>query len=298
MNFAQLKAFHAVASAGSFTGAAALLGVSQPAVTMQVKALEEAHGVSLIDRRGRRLELTELGTALMDVTRRLFSQEEEARELLDAARELRRGHLRVGADAPIHVIALLAAFRQRYPGVHVSLAIGNSDEVLHGLLELRSDLAVLAEVPDDPRFHAIPAVRHRLVAFVPKRHPWARRKGIRLADLDRQPMVLREPGSITRRTFEAAAAAAAVSPQVAMQIESREAVREAVAAGLGVGVVSAAEFGHDARLRALPITDAVLENTEYLVCLRERRKLRLVRAVLEVAAETMPQRRETAAIPA
>jgi len=287
MNHGQLRAFHAVARAGSFTGAAALLGVSQPAVTLQVKALEEAYGASLFDRRGRRVAPTELGRALMEVTRRLFSLEEEARELLDAARELDRGHLRVGADAPMHVIALLARFRRRYPGVRVSLSIGNSNEVLRRLLELRSDVAVLAEVPADPRLHAVPAACHRLVAFVPKRHPWARRKGIRLAELDGQPMVLREAGSSTRRTFEAAVAEAGIAPQPAMEIESREAVREAVAAGLGVGVVAEAEFGNDQRLRALPFTDTVLENTEYLVCLQDRRQLRLVQAVLALAAGTM-----------
>ncbi len=287
MNLGQLRAFHAVARAGSFTGAAALLGVSQPAVTIQVKALEEAHGASLFDRRGRRVAPTELGRALMEVTRRLFSLEEEARELLDAARELAHGHLRVGADAPMHVIALLARFRRRYPGVRVSLSIGNSSEVLRRLFDLRSDVAVVAEVPADPRLHAVAAARHRLVAFVPKGHPWARRKGIRLAELDGQPMVLREPGSSTRRSFEAAAAEAGISPEVAMEIESREAVREAVAAGLGVGVVAEAEFGNDQRLRALPFTDAVLENTEYLVCLEDRRQLRLVQAVLALAAGTM-----------
>ncbi len=287
MNHGQLRAFHAVARAGSFTGAAALLGVSQPAVTIQVKALEEAHGASLFDRRGRRVAPTELGRALMEVTRRLFSLEEEARELLDAARELAHGHLRVGADAPMHVIALLARFRRRYPGVRVSLSLGNSKAVLRGLFDLRSDVAVLAEVPADPRLHAVAAARHRLVAFVPKGHPWARRKGIRLAELDGQPMVLREPGSSTRRSFEAAAAEAGIAPQVAMEIESREAVREAVAAGLGVGVVAEAEFGNDQRLRPLPFTDAVLENTEYLVCLEDRRQLRLVQAVLALAAGTM-----------
>ena len=287
MNHRQLRAFHAVARAGSFTGGAALLGVSQPAVTMQVKALEEAYGASLFDRRGRRAAPTELGIALMDVTRRLFSLEEEARELLDAARGLRRGRLRIGADAPVHVMALMARFRRRYPEVHVSLSIGNSKEVLHRLFDLQSDLAVLAEVPRDPRLHAMAAARHRLVAFVPKRHPWARRRGIRLAELDRQPMVLREPGSSTRRSFEAAIAKAGVAPRVVMEIESREAVREAVAAGLGIGVVAEAEFGSDQRLHALPLTDAVLETTEYLVCLEERRKLRLVDAVLKLAAETI-----------
>jgi aminoethylphosphonate catabolism LysR family transcriptional regulator len=274
MNHAQLRAFHA---------AAARLRVSQPAVTMQVKALEEAYGVELFRRRGRRVEQTELGQTLADLTRRLFGIEEEAEELLGAARKLRRGRLRVGADAPYHVIGLLAAFHERYPELKISLSVGNSAAVLRDMLDGRSDVAVLAEVDPDPRIHAVPCVRHRLIAFVARQSRWGRRKRIRLADLEGEPMILREVGSITRRTLEDALAAAGVKPRIVMEIESREAVREAVAAGLGVGVVSEAEFGRDARLSALVIDGAPLENTEYVVCLNERRKLRLVQAFFELA---------------
>jgi LysR family transcriptional regulator, low CO2-responsive transcriptional regulator len=286
MNHAQLRAFHAVASTGSFTAAAERLRVSQPAVTMQVKALEEAHGVELFRRRGRRVEQTDLGQALADLTRRLFGIEEEVEELLGAARKLRRGRLRVGADAPYHVIGLLAAFRESYPDLTISLGVGNSSAVLRDVLDGKSDVAVLAEVEPDPRIHAVPCGRHRLIAFVARQSRWGKRKRIRLADLEGEPMILREVGSITRRTLESALAAAGVRPHVVMEIGSREAVREAVAAGLGIGVVSEAELGQDARLTALAIEGAgqALENTEYVVCLSERRKLRLVQAFFDLAA--------------
>jgi aminoethylphosphonate catabolism LysR family transcriptional regulator len=283
MNHAQLRAFHAVASTGSFTAAAERLRVSQPAVTMQVKALEGAYGVELFQRRGRRVEKTDLGQALADLTRRLFGIEEEAEELLGAARKLRRGRLRVGADAPYHVIGLLAAFRERYPELKISLSVGNSGAVLRDVLDARSDVAVLAEVEPDPRIHAVPCVRHRLIAFVARQSRWGRRKRIRLTELEGEPMILREVGSITRRTLEVALAAAGVRPHIVMEIESREAVREAVAAGLGIGVVSEAELGQDARLSALTIEGATLENTEYVVCLSERRKLRLVQGFFDLA---------------
>src|SRR3546814_20175459 len=94
-NHAQLRALHRVASEGSFTRAAEALRVTQPTLSGQVKAREEGYGVRLLDRRGRRVEPTELGRALLDVTRRLFSLEEEADQLLSAARGLPRGHLRV-----------------------------------------------------------------------------------------------------------------------------------------------------------------------------------------------------------
>jgi LysR family transcriptional regulator, low CO2-responsive transcriptional regulator len=282
MNYAQLRAFHAVASAGSFTRAAEALHVTQPTLSGQVKELEASYGVRLFDRRGRRIEPTELGRSLLDVTRRLFSLETEAEQLLAATRGLKRGHLRVGADAPYHIMPALAAFGQKYPGVRLSLAIGNSEELLHELFEHRSDVAVLADIVGDPRLLALPLRRDPLIAFVDRGHPWARRRRVRAAELASQRLVLREPGSTTRRSFETAMARAGLALADVLEIGSREAVREAVAAGLGVGVVSKAEFGRDDRLRALAIEDLELDTTEYAVCLAERRELRLVKAFLDI----------------
>ncbi len=282
MNQAQLRAFHAVALAGSFTAAAKRIHVSQPAVTMAVKALEEAYGVELFRRRGRGVERTELGDELLDVTTRLFGMEEAAEELLGGARGLRSGRLRVGADAPYHVMALLAAFHDRHPGVGISLTVGNAEEVLRDLRDGRTEVAVSAEVPADARLHAVECARYEVVAFVRKEHPWGRRKRLSLAELQGQPMVLREPESVTRRTFDAALAKAGVKPRIVMEIGSREAVREAVAAGLGIGIIASAELGKDARFTALPIEDAAMDNKEYAVCLAARRELVMVRAFFDV----------------
>jgi aminoethylphosphonate catabolism LysR family transcriptional regulator len=283
MPYASLRAFQAVASHGSFTRAAESLGVTQPTLSAQVKALEETYGVALLDRRGRGVAVTSLGEQLLDITRRLFLLEEEADELLSRARDLTAGHLRVAAGGPYYAVPLLAAFGARYPGVHISLSIGNSGEVLDALLHDRADVAVISDLAPDPRLESILYAEHRLVVFVPRKHPWARARGIQLRDLEGQPMVLRETGSMTRRLFEQAIAKAKVRPQVVMEIESREAVSEAVAAGLGIGVVSEAEFGHDERLVSLEVTDVTMLTREYVVCLKERRRLRIVSAFLDQA---------------
>ncbi|HEY3145076.1 MAG TPA: LysR substrate-binding domain-containing protein, partial [Dongiaceae bacterium] len=234
------------------------------------------------DRRGRRTEPTELGRQLLAVTRRYFGLETEAEQLLAATRALSGGHLRVGADAPQHVMAELSAFQRRYPGVRLSLSIGNSDEVLHDLLDHRSDVAIIADLPEDARLSARPLRRDHLIAFVERAHPWAERGAIGLADLASQRMILREVGSTTRRAFEAALAKAGIPIGDVLEIGSREGVREAVAAGLGVGIVSAFEFGHDARLRSLAIEGAAIEMVEYVACLTDRRDLRIVRAFLDL----------------
>jgi aminoethylphosphonate catabolism LysR family transcriptional regulator len=283
MTYANLRAFHAVASHGSFTRAAESLGVTQPTLSAQVKALEETYGAALLDRRGRGVAATGLGEQLLEITRRLFLLEAEANELLSRAHDLTAGHLRVAAGGPYYAVPLLAAFSARYPGVHISLSIGNSREVLDALLHDRADVAVISDLEPDPRLDAMPYAEHRLVVCVARVHPWAHTRGIRLRDLAGQPMVLRETGSMTRQLFEQAIAKAKVAPRVVMEIESREAVSEAVAAGLGIGVVSEAEFGHDERLAAVPVTDVAMLTREYVVWLKERRRLRIVSAFLDQA---------------
>ena len=278
---AQLRAFHAVATAQSFTEAARALGVSQPAVSMQVRSLEEAYGVELFARGRHRVEPTELGRALLDAIRPIFSLEAEAAELLGRAGGLLSGHLRVGADAPFVVVPMLAAFRARHAQVTLSLSLGNSSEVLRDLLDERTDVAAISDRVEDPRLFAVAAAKSRQVVVVAEGHPWARRRSVRLRDLHGAPMVIREEGSVTRGAFEAAIQRAGVEPEVVMELGSREAIQEAVAAGIGAGVVIEAERGHDARLVALPISDAGIEHVTYVACLQERRRLRAVSAFFE-----------------
>jgi len=282
MNFAQLRAFHAVASEGGFTRAATKLRVSQPTLSGQVKALETGFGVELFDRRGRRIRPTELGEALYAVSRRIFGLVEEADQLLSEARGLARGYLRVGADAPFHVIAALGAFNRCFPGIKLTVSIGNTETLLRDLMDHRIDVAILANLSPDGRLHAVPLREDRLVLFVDRSHPWARRKSVPIGSLAGQRMVLREEGSTTRRSFETALTRAGVALGEVLELGSREAVREAVSAGLGIGVVSLSEFGSDRLLHRIEVSDADLTSVEYVACLAERRGLRLIRAFLDL----------------
>jgi aminoethylphosphonate catabolism LysR family transcriptional regulator len=277
---AQLRAFHAVATARSFTEAARALGVSQPAVSMQVRSLEEAYGVELLSR-GRRVEPTDLGRALLAAVRPIFALEVEAAEILGKASGLLRGELRVGGDAPFVIVPVLAAFRAAHPGLSLRLSLGNSSEVLEDLVEGRTDVAAISDRVDDARLFAVPAEKSRQVVVVARTHPWASRRSIKIHDLDGVPMVVREEGSMTRRAFEAAAARARVAPQVVMELGSREAIQEAVAARIGVGVVIETERGHDGRLSTVPFADVTIEHVTYVACLEERRRLRTIAAFLE-----------------
>jgi aminoethylphosphonate catabolism LysR family transcriptional regulator len=278
VSHAQLRAFHAVAAAGGFTRAAEALHVTQPTLSAQVKELEVTWGIRLFERVGRGIEISELGRALFDVTTRLASLESEAEQLLASARGLLRGQLRVMADAPHHIIPLLKPFSGRYPAIRFSLAFGNTAEILDALHARACDVAVLPDLDADPRLHRAALRRDRLVLCVGRDHPWARRRSVRLGDLANERLVLREPGSATRALFEEALAAAGAVPGATIDIGSREAVREAVAAGLGIGAVLDSEFGHDARLVRIPLAGDPVETTEYAACLRERLSVRTVAA--------------------
>src|SRR5260370_12533025 len=173
MHQSQLRAFHAVAAHGGFTAAAQALGIGQPTLSTQLGALERYFGVEVLHRRGRSVALSELGAALFKITQRLFGAEAEAVELLGAVRDFAAGHLRVGAVGPYHVTEMLASFSARFPAIRVTVSIGNSQEMLGRLVDLRADVAVLAQLDEDPRFHSIPYSRHRIFTMVHRDPPLA-----------------------------------------------------------------------------------------------------------------------------
>jgi len=282
MNLFQLRAFDAVAREGSFTRAAERLFISQPAVTGHVKALEDHYQITLLRRTARRVELTEEGTRLAAITRAMFGLAEEAQAMLEANRQLLTGRLEVAADGPHRVMPMLASLRARYPGVTVNLRLGNAQETLAALTAEHVDVAVMTEVEPRKGLHLHPLSASHICALVPAAHPWAGHT-LDLAQLDQQIMVLRERHSITRRTFDQACAQAGVAPRVLLELDSREAVTEAVAAQLGIGIVSSVEVGHDPRVVAVPLRGQGLENRHMIGCLERRRELRLIRAFFELA---------------
>lgn len=285
MRLTQLRSFHAVARAGGFTGGAKLLHISQPTVTTQVRFLEQTYGIELFYRRGHKVTLTPLGEQLYAMTQKIFALESETVHMLNDSGQLKSGHLRVGAVGPFHVTEMLAEFNRRYPGMQVSVRVGNSEAVLETLVSYQTDVAVLAQFTDDPRFHFVPYRRHPIMIFVHRSHRFAGRKSIRVQDLEGEAMILREVGSTTRKALEEALEQAGVAPRVLMEIGSREAIREAVIKGVGIGAVSEIEYIPDPALRMLRVRDAHMYTHAHVVCLEERRGARLVKAFLGIVAD-------------
>lgn len=286
MRYTRLRSFHAVATAGGFNAAADAFHISQPTLTTQVAALEEEYGLQLFIKKGRRRELTDAGRQLQGITARLFAEEDEAVAFLEQSRELTRGKLSIGAVGPYHVTEMLAAFNRAYPGIELAVKFGNSTEVLSDLVEYKSDVAVLAHIDEDDRLLTLPYRRHPVAVFMRKEHRLARRKSIRIAALDGEPLIIREHGSTTRRAFDQALAAARIKPKIVMEIGSREAIREAVIRGIGIGYVSVAEFIPDPCLRLVQISDAAIYTYAHVVILKKREASRIIRAFLHVVQKT------------
>ncbi|MGF6226548.1 aminoethylphosphonate catabolism LysR family transcriptional regulator [Inquilinus ginsengisoli] len=284
MNLMQLRAFHAVATQASFTLAARTLGLTQPTLSQSVKALEERYGVLLFERSSRRVQPTEMGRRLFQLTTRLFDTEQEAAMLLEGSAQLARGLLQLGADSPYYVMPLIAEFDRRHPQVEIRLSIGNAGAVLEDLSEARLDVALLSNPPVDPRFHIVPLYRDPVRLMLPEGHPLAMGDAVPVAALAGQRLVMRENGSMTRRTVERGLAEAEIAPGAVFEVTGREAVQEAVALGLGLGFISAGEIRPDPRIAVRSLGDCAWHTDEYVLCQRDRRRFPAIRAFVELAA--------------
>ena len=278
MSTARYRAFIAVAQQGSLSAAARSLGVSQPTISSQIATLERQSQIELFHRQGYRMSLTGAGHKLLTLAQKLLSLESEAEFFLRDSGKLNQGELKIGAVGPFHVIEMVAAYRARHPGMQLSIRMGNSQQVLHDLEHYSTDVAVLAGLYERPELVMREYARHAIILFAHVEHPFARREQVDISELQGQPLLLRERGSTTRVALETALKAAGVKPQLNLEIGSREAIREAVARGLGVGAVSEAEFIPDARFKPVRIAGDPASTTTYLYCMKERSDSLLVRS--------------------
>ena len=244
MNLRQLEVFLWVAELKSFTGAAKQLFMSQPAVSFQVRALEQELGVKLFWRNEKNVALTEAGRLLYPEARQMVGHFYTIKSGLDDLKGLRTGRLEIGASTipGEYVLPLVIGdFRRLYPGVRIALRIGGSGEVEKWLADREIDLGFTGVFFTGKDVECLPWIDDRLVLIVPPGHPWGLKKSAEVSELIKEPLILREPGSGTRRTLEAKLAGKNISLaecNVAMELGSTRAIVTAVQAGLGVGVVS------------------------------------------------------------
>ncbi|WP_324753362.1 LysR substrate-binding domain-containing protein [Roseovarius sp. Pro17] len=288
MRHSQLRAFHHVAALGGFSRAAEAMFLTQPAISEQVRKLEQAHDVLLFYRERKRVRLTETGEHLFLLTKQLFEVEQRIADYMSETRAAIEGELRIVADSAHHVVNLLTQFRQRYPNVTVSLRSGNTEEILHELRSYNAEIGVIGDAPSTPDVEMLDLGATPITAFAAIGLLVNPAAGLTLAEAAEFPLILREAGSKTRASLEEEAAKQGITLKPAIVAEGREAVREMVASGAGIGFVSLAEFGHDPRLVQIPLNGVDIAMRETIVHLRQRREVRVIRAFMEFARADHP----------
>lgn len=240
-NFHQLRVFHLVADLKSFSRAAEELSISQPAVSIQVRELENRMGTTLIHRLRRGLQLTDTGQAVFSYSQRIFSLADEMELAVQEIQGLRSGRLTIGSSTtPGEFILPMAIgrFRNRYLGVEVSLSISNTRSVIEMILSRELDLGMAGAPVSLEGLASFPYVSDDIVIIAAPGHPLAQSSGVSLQDLEGQDFILREPGSATRQAAESCLDNYGISVKPVMELGSNQAVKGAVAAGLGLGMLS------------------------------------------------------------
>lgn len=290
LNFNQLRLFLAVAEYGGVTRAAAAIYVSQPAISKAIHELERDLGVPLVERIGRQIVLTDAGQTLAGYARQIFQLAGEGRHALDELRGLARGRLAVGASTTVGIYLLprlAGQFHERYPAIDLSLEIANTEQILGQLRANRLDLAFVEGTVSDAELIASRFLHDTLVLIAAPQHPLARAGLATIDDLATTPFLMREMGSGTREIVSAALAAHGIVPPVAMDLGHTEAIKQAVAAGLGVSILSRLTIEHELALdllRIVPIAGMTIDRW-FLIAQRRQAHLSLAaRAFLALAA--------------
>jgi DNA-binding transcriptional LysR family regulator len=271
--FRQLEIFREVAERLSVTEAAHALHLAQPSVSTQLGKLEQALGLKLFEQIGKRLHLTDAGREVLQGTRELFDALDGLEMRLGQLRGLTAGQLRLGVvtTAKYLVPRLLGPFCRTYSQVEVQFNIGNRSEIIHRLQDNRDDLYVFSQPPLQLDILATPLADNPLVVIAPAGHPLAGKR-LRWEDLADQPFISREPGSGTRRAIEEHFSRFGWTLRPHMTIESNDAIKETVAAGLGIAILSRHTLVHTApgNLVELDVEQFPIPNRWYLVRWRSK----------------------------
>ncbi|HZD58886.1 MAG TPA: selenium metabolism-associated LysR family transcriptional regulator [Anaerolineae bacterium] len=244
MNINQLRAFVSIVEKGTFSAAARTMGVSQPAVSLQIQALEEYIGVDLLDRRTKKVQLTEAGRLFYPTALQIVSQVDNVQHQLEELGESVRGRLSVGGSTiPGEYVLpkLLGRFKKEYPDVSITLRIGDTSEIAEQVISGELQVGLIGAKIGAGQLNARPFLHDELVFIVPADHKLAQKHVLTLSDLSEAEFITRERGSGTRQTIENYLTKHGLSIDglnVVMELGSTEAVVNAVSAGLGVSMVS------------------------------------------------------------
>ncbi|MEZ5535300.1 MAG: LysR family transcriptional regulator [Thiolinea sp.] len=240
LSLRQIQVFSAVAQHQSYTRAAEVLHMTQPAVSMQIKQLEKDTGLGLFERQGRRMRLTSTGREVQQYCVKVLHSYSDLLGAIESLQNIDQGHLMVSVatTANYFVTRMLADFSQQYPGVNVTLDVTNRAKLLHQLENLEPDLVIMGEPPKGFDLLSEQFMENPLVMIASPQHPLAGKKQLSLQDIANERFVVREKGSGTRDAIERHLMAHGAYCKTSLEMRSNETIKHAVEAGLGLGIVS------------------------------------------------------------
>jgi DNA-binding transcriptional LysR family regulator len=256
----QLRSVQAIERSGTIAAAARTLALTAPAVTLQIKQVEEDLGLMLFDRTSEGMHLREAGYAVLRAANAIETVLRGLADEIDAIKGLRHGSIRLGVVSTAKYFApnVIAAFRKAHPDIEIRLVVGNRSEIIDGLRSYRLDLAFMGRPPRDFPVTATAFGDHPLVMIAPPDHPLAARRDIAKLDLLAEPLIIREPGSGTRKALETFFSDVPDAlDRDAIEMDSNETIKQAVMAGLGIAFISAHTVAFEVEMGRLTILDVV-----------------------------------------
>ncbi|KWB82521.1 LysR family transcriptional regulator [Burkholderia ubonensis] len=297
MNFTHLAAFYAVVETGSVTAASERLHVSQPALTREIRELEERLGATLFDRLPRGMQPTEAGRLLADYAAQIFALANAAEAAVGEFAGLTRGQLGIGSSRTIGVYllpAVLNEFRTRYPGITVDLRISNSENIEGAVLANERQIGMIEGPYDTTAFDAAVIGRDALIPVAAPTHPLTRKRQLTADALGRAELVMREPGSGTRTVVEQAYAQRGLSLEPKLSVGSAEAIKQLVRLGNAIAWVSRCTVTEElasGALVQLPVKDLKIERNLSMIWRKGRSLSPSARAFRELATDLFKRTR-------
>ena len=289
MSLNELKAFNAVARVGGFVKASQDLNRSQPTITTQIKNLERKYGIELFFRKpGKAAEMTPFGQKLFETTRQLFSLEDDAKNILMSAKGSRGGFLRLGAISPRWATSLMAFLIKKYSGLDLKLDIFNSKKLIDAILNSEIDIAFLGSHQEESLCYMKRISKPEIVMMVNKKNPLASKEKISAIDFRNSTLLHRELGSETRSLLDQKLNSFSLRPKRVVYLGSREGAISAVEQNLGISPVSIEEFNRSSEIKTMTFEDFQITGEVYIVCLRSRMHLPIIRETLDFLEKSSP----------
>jgi len=291
MNLHQLRVFYEVAEATNFSLAAEKLHLTQPAVTLQIKNLEDYYELKFFERIGKKVLLTGEGKVLFDFASQILTLSRQTEEALADLKGLSRGTVRIATSfsfADYYLPTLLKVFHKRYPRIAIQVSSGNTSQIIEDTLLHKNDIAFVAYHPGNNNLLVRDFVSDILVAIVPPHHKLAGRESITLNELNGEPLILRERGSSYREMVDETFKEKRISPLIIMESDSTSAIKKMVESGAGIAILPKQMVKKEAEgdaFKAKPFTEVEMANRFYLIHHKEKYFSRVLKAFVDMAME-------------